>query len=314
MSMTDAVRAAMVAAMKAGEKESKEALSMLLAALKLKEIDKREPLTAEEETAVVIREIKQTQETMDTAPADRTELIEKCKARITVYLDFAPKQLSTDEVKEIIAAVMLELGLENPTPADKGTIMQKLMPLTKGKADGKLVNQLVSSLLSKNVLVGARGMKKDWFFVKDNTICNFRTTGVLLRGDKILVQRDRGGTEYALPGGHVTIGETAETALIREYKEETGADILCERLVWVEETFWQWNGKNTHGIAFYFLISLKNNSDIPDGYFSSQKDICNVVLEWVTIEQLKDMTIYPRFLIDKIGCIADGIEHFISIE
>ena len=147
MSMTDAVRAAMVAAMKAGEKESKEALSMLLAALKLKEIDKREPLTAEEETAVVIREIKQTQETMDTAPADRTELIEKCKARITVYLDFAPKQLSTDEVKEIIAAVMLELGLENPTPADKGTIMQKLMPLTKGKADGKLVNQLVVELL-----------------------------------------------------------------------------------------------------------------------------------------------------------------------
>ena len=147
MSMTEKVRAAMVAAMKQGEKETKETLSMLLAALKSREIDKREPLTEEEETAVVMREIKQTQETMDTAPADRAELLEKCKARIAVYMNFAPKQMTADEIKELIAAVLQELGLEKPTPADKGAIMQKLMPITKGKADGKTVNQLVVELL-----------------------------------------------------------------------------------------------------------------------------------------------------------------------
>ena len=136
----------------------------------------------------------------------------------------------------------------------------------------------------------------------------------MIRNNKLLVQREKGGLEYALPGGHVKISETAETSLIREYKEETGADILCERLVWVEETFWKWGRKSTHGIAFYFLISLKNDSDIPDGYFASQKDNCNIILEWVAFDQIKDMTIYPEFIKGKLGRIADGIEHFISFE
>ena len=76
MSMIDAVRAEMVTAMKNKEKERKESLSMLLSALKNKAIDKRADLTEEEEYAVVKKEMKQTQETMDLAPADRTDIIE----------------------------------------------------------------------------------------------------------------------------------------------------------------------------------------------------------------------------------------------
>ncbi|MDE6847136.1 MAG: NUDIX domain-containing protein [Lachnospiraceae bacterium] len=47
----------------------------------------------------------------------------------------------------------------------------------------------------------------------------------------MVVQRDKSGSEYAIPGGHVKVGETTEEALIREYKEETGADVKCERLL-----------------------------------------------------------------------------------
>ena len=78
-------------------------------------------------------------------------------------------------------------------------------------------------------------MNKDWLFTTDEYICDLRTVGVLIRDGKILVQRDRDGHEYALPGGHVKIGETLEDGLIREYKEETGADIKCERFLWSEE-------------------------------------------------------------------------------
>ena len=77
MSRIDEVRSAMVAAMKAGEKERKDSLSMLLSALKNKAIDKREDLTEEEENEVVLKEIKQTKETLDLTPADRTDIIDE---------------------------------------------------------------------------------------------------------------------------------------------------------------------------------------------------------------------------------------------
>lgn len=157
-------------------------------------------------------------------------------------------------------------------------------------------------------------MKLDWLFQNGSNICSFRTVGVLLRDNKILIQRDKDGTEYALPGGHVKIGETSEESLIREYKEETGADIVCNRLIWTEETFWNWNGKDAHSIAFYYLISLTNDSDIPDDYFVSHKDNCNVVLKWVTIDEIKQLTIYPAFLKDKIENISEHIEHFVCRE
>ena len=84
MSMTEQVRQSMVAAMKAKDKPRKETLSMLLAALKNKAIDKRAELTQEEEIQVVLKEIKQTKETMELAPADRVDIIEECKKRIAV--------------------------------------------------------------------------------------------------------------------------------------------------------------------------------------------------------------------------------------
>ena len=68
MSKIEIVRAAMVTAMKNKDKARKDSLSMLLSALKNAEIDKRSPLTEEEENAVVKKEIKQAKETMDTAP------------------------------------------------------------------------------------------------------------------------------------------------------------------------------------------------------------------------------------------------------
>lgn len=156
-------------------------------------------------------------------------------------------------------------------------------------------------------------MKTDWLFKGEDYICNFRSVGVLLKNNKLLVQRDRDGTEYALPGGHVKIGETADESLIREYKEETGADIKCQRLIWTEECFWNWNNKQANTIAFYYLIGLCNGSEIPDnGEFVSQKDNCNVVLGWVPLEKINSLTIYPSFIKEKIFCISEHTEHFIT--
>ena len=148
MSKIDEIRSAMVAAMKAGEKEKKETLSMLLAALKNKQIDKRADLTEEEEIQVIMKEIKQTKETLDMTPADRTEIIEECNKRLAVLEQYAPKMMDEAEIKEVVASVLAEMGLDAPTAKDKGKIMKNLMPKVKGKADGKLVNEIVSAFMN----------------------------------------------------------------------------------------------------------------------------------------------------------------------
>lgn len=147
MARIDEVRSDMVAAMKAGEKEKKETLSLLLAALKNKAIDKREDLTEEEENTVVLKEIKQLNETMELTPADRTDIIEQCRFRISIMEQYAPKMMEEDEIKEIILQVLKDLEIEVPAMKDKGRIMRELMPKVKGKADGKLVNQVLADMM-----------------------------------------------------------------------------------------------------------------------------------------------------------------------
>lgn len=156
-------------------------------------------------------------------------------------------------------------------------------------------------------------MDKDWLFSTDEYICDLRTVGVLIQNSKILVQRDRDGKEFSLPGGHVKVGETLENGLIREYKEETGADILCKRLLWSEECFWEWNGKQAHNIAFYYLIELRKGSAILDNNeFISHKDNCNVVLGWMPIDEIQNITIYPEFIKNEIYNFNEYPKHFVS--
>ena len=148
MSKIDTVRAAMMQAMKDKDKARQDALSLLLSALKNKAIDKRADLTEDEENAVIFREIKQAQETIDTTPADRVQTIEEAKLRMSVYSEFVPKLMGEDEIREVIRAVLAELAIEKPTAKDKGKIMKTLMPRVKGKADGALVNKVLSGFFA----------------------------------------------------------------------------------------------------------------------------------------------------------------------
>lgn len=147
MSMIDDVRSQMVAAMKNKEKDRKDALSMLLSALKNKAIDKREELTQAEEYEVVKKEIKQTKETMELAPEDRTDIKEACEKRLLVYQEFAPEEMSEDAIKAEVLAVLEALSITEPSAKDKGKVMKELMPKVKGRADGGLVNKIVGEML-----------------------------------------------------------------------------------------------------------------------------------------------------------------------
>ena len=144
MTKIEFIRGEMMAAMKARDKKRKDVLSMLLTALKNKAIDKREDLTTEEEDQIILKQIKQTKETLEMTPADRTDIIEECEYTIKVLEEYAPKMMSEDEITAVIKEV---LSIETPTAKDKGKIMKELMPRVKGKADGKVVNQVLASMM-----------------------------------------------------------------------------------------------------------------------------------------------------------------------
>lgn len=147
MSMIDEVRSQMMEAMKQKDKPRKDALSMLLSALKNKAIDKREDLTQAEEFEVVKKEMKQTKETMELAPADREDIKEACRIRLEVYQEFAPEEMSEEAIRAAVSEVLESLGIAEPSGKDKGKVMKELMPKVKGRADGGLVNKIVGEVL-----------------------------------------------------------------------------------------------------------------------------------------------------------------------
>lgn len=147
MTKTEQVQKEMIQALKDKKPERKGTLSMLLSALKLAAKDKRSDLTEEEENKIIMKEIKQTKETQDSMP-DNLEVQAECKMKLEILNEFAPKLMSEDEISAAIDKVLADLGLENPTPQDKGNIMKNLMPIVKGKSDGGLVNKLVSQKMN----------------------------------------------------------------------------------------------------------------------------------------------------------------------
>lgn len=147
MSKIELVRKEMMEALKNKDIVRKEALSLLLSSLKAVAKDKKADLTEDEENTIILKEIKQTKETMDSAPASRTDIIDECKARLTVLSEFAPKSMDEGEIKAVIEKILKDLSLEHPTTKEKGIIMKNLMPLVKGKADTGLVNQILSGYL-----------------------------------------------------------------------------------------------------------------------------------------------------------------------
>ena len=134
----------MIAAMKAHDKPRKESISVLVSAAKKIAIDNgcRDDISEEIVNQAVLKELKRVKEQIDTCPKDRADLLDEYNARLAVFEEYAPKMLSAGEVEAILKekfADVLESG-------NKGLIMKTVMPELKGKADGKVINEVVAKL------------------------------------------------------------------------------------------------------------------------------------------------------------------------
>ncbi|MBQ9891045.1 MAG: GatB/YqeY domain-containing protein [Firmicutes bacterium] len=135
---------AMIDAMKAHDAQRKEAISLLVAAVKKTAIDAgtRDNIPEEMVDQVILKELKATKEQIETCPASRQDLLEQYRFKLSVVEEFAPKQLGADEIEKIITEKFADVIATK----NRGLIMKNVMAELKGKADGKLISEVVAKL------------------------------------------------------------------------------------------------------------------------------------------------------------------------
>jgi uncharacterized protein YqeY len=134
-------------AMRQGDEQRRSTLRLVRAAIKNAEIEKRRELEEGELLAIIAKEVKQRHESIaQFEKGGRQDLADREKAELQILLSYLPKQLSRGEVEVQARQIIEEVGATSP--GQMGQVMRRLMPLMRGKADGKLVNQVVKELLA----------------------------------------------------------------------------------------------------------------------------------------------------------------------
>lgn len=134
----------MITAMKARDKVRKDAISTLVSAVKKLAIDEgcRDSIPEELVDRAILRELKLVKEQMESCPAERTELKAEYTATFDIISEYAPAMMSEEEIRSFILTNFSEAAATK----NKGMIMKGVMAELKGKADGKLINQIVADL------------------------------------------------------------------------------------------------------------------------------------------------------------------------
>jgi len=133
--------------MKAKDGNRVSVLRFLLSSIQNREIEKRDTLDDEEVLAEITSSAKRRKESMEAfEEGGRTDLVEKEAAELAILQEYLPEQLSPDEIRGVVQEVVEAVGAK--TASDLGKVMKELMPRLRGKADGKLVNEIVQEALS----------------------------------------------------------------------------------------------------------------------------------------------------------------------
>ena len=158
----------------------------------------------------------------------------------------------------------------------------------------------------------------DILFKTDDYVFSYRVAGICIQNDRILLQKPTNDNGFAFPGGHAAFGETNEETLIREFKEEIGADISVGELKWVGEIFFPWGEKPCHQICLYYTVVIEDGHTPKEGTFLAQEQLegRNFELEfhWVPIDKISDIEIYPANAIQLLENLNDNVQHFVYRE
>lgn len=147
MNTLERINSDLVSAMKAGDKDRTTALRGLKSAVKYREIDKGEDLTDDDVIAVLSSVVKKHRDSIEQyEKGGREDLVREEKAQLEVAMAYMPEQLEPEDIEKAVDETIAEVGASGPS--DIGKVMKGVMPKLKGRADGKLVKEIVSRRLS----------------------------------------------------------------------------------------------------------------------------------------------------------------------
>ena len=146
MTLKEQLRLDTADAMREGDNEKRDTLRLLLAAIKQTEVDSRQELDDAGVQLVLTKQAKQRRESIaDYEKAGRDDIADLEKAELVIIESYLPQLMTREEIAEIAAQTIADLGADGPK--DTGRVMGSMMPKVKGKADGRLVNEVVRELL-----------------------------------------------------------------------------------------------------------------------------------------------------------------------
>lgn len=133
-----------------------------------------------------------------------------------------------------------------------------------------------------------------------------------------MLQKPIDDTGFAFPGGHAAFGESNGETLVREFKEEIGADISVGDLKWVGELFFPWGKKPCQQICLYYLVEILSDSTPLEGSFLAREQLegrqSSLEFHWVPLERLQGMEVYPSNAAELITGLSGNVQHFIYRE
>ena len=159
----------------------------------------------------------------------------------------------------------------------------------------------------------------DILFKTEDWVFSYRVAGICVQEGKVLLQTTTGSDRsFAFPGGHVEFGETNEETLIREFREEIGADITVGDLKWVAEIFFPWGNKPCHQICLYYMVEVQNPEIPRDGFFLAKEHMegrsFDLEFHWVPLEDVRTLEVYPTQTPELLRKLDEGIQHFVYKE
>lgn len=148
-------------------------------------------------------------------------------------------------------------------------------------------------------------------FSSDAGRFRLRGVGIIIKNGKVLMVHDEKRKYYYAIGGAVRVGEKTSDAAIREVFEESGLKVEIDRLVLIQENFFEMEDGSHHEVAFYYLMK-----DIGDQEISGDRvlDFNDEGLEWLSISKLSNYEVYPRIYNEILKDIPKEIVHLVVDE